>query len=99
MKPQNIKPVNHFGLFIYEFCERTNQSLISISEATGFQKHQLKLYIETHQKPTVKNMILLSNQLSIVAKTSKYRMFMRLYDALEKDLKQEPFPPEKRIKC
>ena len=105
MKPQIdfrgsiIEPNNHLGLFLYKFCERTNYSCASLAEYTGLSKDQLKRYIATDQKPTLQNLFVLSLKLSKIAKTSKYRMLERLYDAIEKDFKEEPFPPIRRTEC
>ena len=105
MKPQIdfrgsiIEPNSHFGLFLYTFCERTNNSCASLAEYTGLSKDRLKRYIATDQKPSIETVIILSSKLAQIAKTTKYRMLQRIVDAVEKDLKKAPFPPKRRIQC
>lgn len=104
MKPQIdfrgsiIEPNSHFGLFIYQFCERTNNTCLSLAEYTELSKDQLKRYIAANQKPSIETVIILSSKLSEIAKTSKYRMMQRIIDAIEKDINEEPFPPKQRTK-
>ncbi len=90
-------PNNHFGLFVVGFCERTNQTLKSLSKKAGIPYVYLKNYVCKGTEPKLKQMMKLADAMATIAKTARYSMFKRLCTALERDFNNEKYPPNRRI--
>ena len=89
-------PANHFAKYICDFCERTKTDLIGLSEVTQIPKGYLMLYLKKGTTPQLVQFIKLADGMSQIAKCSPQKMISRLYAAIKKDLRKEPFPPKER---
>ena len=89
-------PVNHLAKYICDFCDRTNTDLIGLSIATKIPKGYLLLYLKKGTRPQLLQFIKLAKGMSEIAKCQEEKLFYRLYQAIDKDIRKEPYPPKER---